>query len=111
MRVLSEEEMVARLDFMRPLHPPEEPKDGQWCIPFEYGGLAKGTRISIAKAREIAAELRAAVAEAEKRELRLAFDDERKRSESLGAQFSAQVEKTQDALMEVAILKKRLRKR
>jgi hypothetical protein len=80
MDVLTPEQMVARLDFMRPLKPEPEEPDSAWCIPFEYGGIAKGTKISISKAREIAAELRAAVAEAEKREFKRAFEQERDRA-------------------------------
>lgn len=85
MEILTESQMAARLDFRRPLQPePDPPRDGVWCIPFEFGPSEKGTRISIAKAKEIAAELRASVAEAEKRELLHAFKAEQKRVESYG---------------------------
>jgi len=77
-----------KLDFRRPLHPPTEKPESAWCIPFEYGANEKGTCISIPKAKQIAAELRAEVAEAEMRELRRAFEDERRRSQTFAEQAS-----------------------
>jgi hypothetical protein len=75
MEVLSAQEMASRLDFQRPLHETKEPeRESMWCIPFEWGANTKGTKISIAKAKEISSELRASVAEAEMRELRRYFD-------------------------------------
>ncbi len=111
MKVLTEEEMASRLDFVRSLHPSPDPPDSVWCIPFEFGGVAKGTRISIAKAREIAAELRASIAEAEMRLLRRAFDDERKRSAALADQYSAATAETFAARAEAAALKQKLRRK
>jgi hypothetical protein len=109
MEILSEEEMAAKLDFARPLHPKPEEPEIIWCIPFEWGKNAKGTRISIAKAKEIAAELRASVAEAEKRELRRAFDLEKKRGEELGNK-SANVERMLfDSQQEILILKRQIK--
>lgn len=111
MKIISAEEMATRLDFMSPIDPPEEKRLGIYCIPFEYGDARKGTKISIAKAKEIAAELRAAIAEAEKRELREAFEGERRRNEDLKRQFA----ETQKALFDrertIAELRRRPRRR
>jgi hypothetical protein len=56
-----------------------------WCIPFEWCGAPK-TFISITKAKQIAAEILAAVAEAEKRELRRHLDIEVDRCRTLTQQ-------------------------
>ena len=80
-----------------------------WCIPFEWGANVKGTKISIAKAKEIAAELRAAVAEAEKRELRLAFDREIERAKELSKQSADQGNKLFEAVRQVAELQHQIR--
>lgn len=109
MKILSEEELAAKLDFRSPLHPPQEETESVWCIPFEYGGNPKGTRISIAKAKEIAAELRASVAEAEFRQLRKAFEDEKQRGEQLERQCTKALGDKFDLERQVAILKKRRR--
>ena len=109
MEILSEEELGARIDFKRPLHPEPEKRPGLWCIPFEWGLNGKGTLITIAKAKEIAAELRASVAEAEKRELRHYFDEEKERTAEFGRQLSAERDKTFAAQSEVAILRHQLR--
>jgi hypothetical protein len=110
MEILSEGQMVARLEFMRPLKPvPDEPPS-QWCIPFEWGGLPKGTRISIAKAKEIAAELRASVAEAEKRELRRALDQEKACSDETSKSSAKYQLETHELRAEIVRLKRRLRK-
>lgn len=110
MTILTEEEMAARLDFRRPLHPTPEPKETIWCIPFEFGPGEKGTRISISKAKEIAAELRASVAEAEKRELYRAFKAEEERCVHLSQQFSKANDEKFAALSELVILKQKLRR-
>lgn len=107
MKIITEEELAMRLDFRRPLHPPPEETESAWCIPFEFGAYEKGTRISIPKAREIAATLLAAVAEAEKRELSRAFQAERARSENLSAQLSNAEVKTIELRAEIVELKRR----
>jgi hypothetical protein len=104
MEILSEGEMAARLDFARPLKPPPEEPPSLWCIPFEWGGLPKGTRISIAKAKEIAAELRASVAEAEKRELRRAFDQEKERADAADKRSADYQHETYQLKTEIAQL-------
>jgi hypothetical protein len=109
MEILSQEEMTSRVDFARPLHPtPEEPAS-MWCIPFEWGANSKGTRISIAKAKEIAAELRASIAEAEKRELRRAFDQEKKNGEERDNRYLEYSRKLFDCQQEVLILKRQIK--
>jgi 3-methyladenine DNA glycosylase/8-oxoguanine DNA glycosylase len=113
MEVLTEAELAAKLDFRRPLTPP--PPDHRlnaWPIPFEYGANAgTGTRISIAMAKTIAAELRAAVAEAEKREVLIAFEQEKARSAALCQQASKAQDETAAAHVEIATLKRALRRR
>lgn len=111
MKIIAEEELATRVDFRRPLHPPPDPPESPWCIPFEFGGCPKGTRISIAKAKEIAAELRASVAEAELRQVRKAYADEVERNIDLCAQYSAASDQRLAALQEVAELKQKLRSR
>ena len=111
MEVLSEAAMTARMDFMRPLHPKPEEPESLWCIPFDYGSATKGTRISVSKAKEIAAELRALVAEAEKRELRRALDRERDSAAEAHKQASAAREEAFNAQAEIAALKAKLRRR
>jgi hypothetical protein len=109
MEVRSEQEMAVSLDFRRPLHPEPEERESIWCIPFEWGANAKGTRISIAKAKEISSELRAAVAEAEQRELRRYFDREKARGDDLSKRLAEAQRDTFEAKGEIAILKQRLR--
>src|ERR1700687_3518176 len=109
MEILNEEELAAPVDFVRPLHPHAEEHESLWGIPFEWGASAKGTRISISKAKEIASELRAAVAEAETREMRRHFDRERERSDSLSKQLSEAHEETFVAKSAIAILKQQLK--
>ncbi len=111
MKIIGESEMAARLDFMRPLHPSPEPPGGVWCIPFEWGANEKGTRISIAKAKEIAAVLRASIAEAEMRQLRKAFEEEQARTAKLVSDYSEASDARYAALAEVATLKQKLRRR
>lgn len=108
MEILTEEEMAARVDFARPLKPTEE-RESLWCIPFEYGHGAQGTRISIAKAREIAADLRANVAEAEKRELRRAFKAEQDRCKAFEGQLRDYQTRVDELFAQVAELTRRLR--
>lgn len=108
MKILTPEEFTSRFEFVGPIHPAPEEKQGAWCIPFEYGSNVKGTRISIAKAKEIAAELRAAVAEAEKRLVLEAFQDEKARCEALREQLSKEHQKSFEERTKVAELKARL---
>ena len=109
MKILTEEELVSKLDFMRPLHPPVEETESAWCIPFEYGANGKGTRVSVSKARQIIAELRAEVAEAEKRELYRAFKQEEERSKSLAEQAAKAQEEKFEALGRVVKLTQQIR--
>ena len=111
MEILSKEELASRIDFRRPLHPEPEEPDNMWCIPFEWGSNVKGTYISIAKAKEIAAELRASVAEAEMRALRRYFDREKERGDSLCRQLSQAQLEALSAKAEIRDLKGRLRAR
>lgn len=109
MDILNSEELAAQLDFVSPLHPePEEPQ-GVYCIPFEWNGARKGTKISVAKAKEISAELRAQVAEAEKRIIRKAFDKEVERTTAYAKQLSEWQDKYYKQTTEVAVLHNRLR--
>jgi hypothetical protein len=109
MEILSQSELAARLDFMSPLKEPEEQRESQWCIPFEYGNQRKGTKISIAKAKEIAACLRADIAEAEKRELFRAFKAEEERCKRLLEQSAKAEHELNVARVEIATLNRRLR--
>lgn len=109
MEVLTGSEMAARLDFAKPLHEAPEQKESLWCIPFEYGDNAKGTKISIALAKTIAAELRAHVAEAEGRYVLRAFKQEQARVEEYGKQLSVAREEKHQALGEIGILKQQIR--
>ena len=109
MEVVSEEQLAEKLNFVRPLHPEPEKADSTWCIPFEYGANQKGTRISISLAKTISAELRAAVAEVEKRELRRALDEEKKRIDGQSKTYSELQSQLFDTQNEVAILKQKLR--
>jgi hypothetical protein len=113
MKILSESEMGARFDFMRPLARESAATEvvGIWCIPFEYGDNAKGTRISISKAREIAAELRAAIAEAEKRELYQAFKAEEARVRAIEEQYTRASDQVTRLTGEIADLRRRHRRR
>jgi hypothetical protein len=109
--VLTPEAMAERVNFARPLHQEKEvPTESMWCIPFEYGSNAKGTRISISKAREIQSNLRADIAEAEKRELRREYDREKERGDESRRASSAKDGRLFELQTEVAILKQQLRK-
>ncbi len=113
MEVLTEAEMAARLDFRRPLK--EEPyKQVQgpslWRIPFEWGGLPKGTLITVAKAKEIAAELRRLVAEAEVEDWRRAFEEEKDRCKTFEASLSKSHEETFQVKRERNVLAEELRR-
>jgi hypothetical protein len=113
MEIISPEQMAAKLDYVSPLKKEDPERESIWCIPFEYGGARKGTKISIALAKTISAELRADVAEAEKRELRRALDQERHRSEEMGRQASQARDEQFKAMGKVALLRQetaRLRK-
>ena len=114
MDILTHEQLVARLDFRRPLPhlpPAPEPADSAWPIPFEWGDNAKGTTISVAKAKEIAAELRREVAEYEKRMLRRALDDEKSHRNQEAAARQALRDQVSQLQGEVAELKRTLRRR
>lgn len=111
MKVLAESELATRLDFLRPLHPPKEEPEGTWRIPFEYGANEKGTKISVPKALQIIAELRAEVAEANLRDMRKYFDEEKARGDRLVSEYS---KASDDAMMlrgEIAALKKKINAR
>ncbi len=111
MKVRSEGEFEARFDFVRPIKPVAEERPGMWCIPFEYGDCPRGTRVSIAKAKEIAAALRADVAEAERLVLKVEFDKEKATVEDLKRrEATAQLEK-HAAIGELEALKRKLRAR
>jgi hypothetical protein len=109
MEILSAEEMAARLDYMSPLHPKEEPRDSLWCIPFEWGCAAKGTKITVAKAREIASELRALVAEHDMRELKRYFDKEQARVKELERRLVEEGDLKFALQQEILVLKGNLR--
>ena len=111
MEILSEEEMAARLQFRRPLHEKPDDTESLWCIPFEWGGNAKGTRISISKAKEISAELRASVAEAEYRQLLREFKKEQERTKEIGKTYTEMSDRWFKAMGEVGALKRRLARR
>lgn len=111
MQILTEDELAMKLDFRRPLHPPPEEKRSAWCIPFEYGANEKGTRISIPKAKQIAAELLQAVAEAEKAELFDAFQAEKKRAEEFGRQYTKAMDEKMGMEGQVMELTRQLRGR
>jgi len=108
---MTEAEFAMKVDFRRPLEPPPEKAESAWCIPFEYGENAKGTLISILKAKQIAAELRAEIAEAEKRGLFRAFKAEEQRVEEYQRQQGKMRDEMDSLLREVFDLKVKLRKR
>lgn len=110
MEILGEGEMAERLDFMRPLK--EEPeKRSMWCIPFEYGSNDKGTRISVSKAKTIAAELRAAVAEEEKAQLLVYFKREEETNKRILHEKSLLETELYAVKAKLAQLERRLRRR
>lgn len=109
MKVLTPDEFEAKFDFVRPINPAPEPSTSTWCIPFEYGDCPKGTKVSIAMAKQISAELRSAVAEAEKRELRVAFDEARASVEDLKAREAKAQLEAYAAVGELAALKRKIR--
>lgn len=118
MEILTESQLAERLDFARPLPLPDHatptrgmapPEDSIWRIPFEYGTNAKGTRISVGKARQIVAELRAAVAEDECREMRKHFDRERERADAALKQSAAHQLEAAELRGTVAHLERELR--
>ena len=112
MEILSEQELAGRLDYRRPLKPEPIPERlSLWCIPFEYGGNAKGTLISISKAKEISAALRADVAEAEQWELMQAFKKEKARADEMSGRIATLERQLSDARVETVALKRSLRKR
>jgi hypothetical protein len=111
MEILNPSQLASRLDYTRPLKEEPEKEDSVWCIPFEYGANGKGTRISIALAKTISAELRAAVAEAEKKELRRYFDREKERGDELSKRSAETEQALFDAKGTIAHLERRLRAR
>lgn len=110
MEILSEQEMAARLDYMKLLkqEPEVDKREPLYCIPFEYGDNPKGTKISKVLAKTIAAELLMHVAESDKREIFRAFKQEQERVESYGRQVQAANDEKYAALSEVAFLKRKL---
>ncbi len=110
MQILTPDEMASTLDFVRPMaKPPETPAGGSsWPIPFEYGPDSAGTRVSVAKARQIIAELAARIAEHERRELYLAFKREEKRCESIAADYSKAMEEKYEMARELAAVRGKL---
>jgi hypothetical protein len=109
--ILNAEQLSERVNFARPLKSEPEDTESLWNIPFEYGNCPKGTRISLSKAREIAATLRALIAEAETRQLRREYDSLKARAEESGRQYTAAAENYLAALGVIADLKRRLRTR
>lgn len=93
MEILKESELLERLDFVSPLNPEPEKPVSMWCIPFEYGSLPKGTRISKSLARTIIAELRAAVIADDNRILLRALKEEKERSNTFSQQAANAEEK------------------
>lgn len=108
MEIKTEQELAERLDFRAPLKPDPEERS-MWCVPFEYGGNVKGTRISIAMAKTISAQLRADVAEAEKAELLRYFKREEERAREAGRQTAKYQSELYEAKGQIAILERRLR--
>jgi hypothetical protein len=113
MDILSQQQMRDRLDFMRPLHKKEDesPARNDYPIPFEYGSNEKGTRISVSKAKVIAAELLKEIALVEKEEILRYFKREEetvKRVLHESAQYQSQ---THELKAQIAVLERRLRNR
>lgn len=111
MEILTPDEMAARLDYASPLKQAPEERESLWCIPFEYGSNPKGCRISVALAKTISAELRAAVAEYEKRELRRALDQEKERAREVSKRSAEKEMALFDLQGKVALLERKLRAR
>jgi hypothetical protein len=109
--VLTEEQLAGRIDYRRPMKDVPDERESLWCIPFPYGSNHRETKISIALAKTISAQLRADVAEAEQRELKRYFDRQTKRAEEMGRQCSDEQKKVFALQGEVADLKRRLRNR
>lgn len=109
MDILSEQELAAKVNFARPLKEPPEERESLWNIPFEPGNCPIGTRISVSKAREISAELRALVAEAEKRELLRYFKKERDRADQALRESAEWQQKFHEMEAEVVRLNRRKR--
>lgn len=84
---------------------PEHP----WPLLFEVGNYPKGTRISIARAKEIAANLRASIAEAEMAELQHAFEREKERSATMAKIHAEAEEEVSRAHQQIATLQRRLK--
>jgi len=110
MEILTPGEMAAKFDFVSPMKEEPEERVDMWPISFEYGGLKKGTRISISKAKEISAELRAAVAEAEKKEIKRAFDQERKSLEEANKRSAQHQQDFYDQLRRTNLAEQSLRR-
>jgi len=103
--------MGERIGFVRPLKPTPHEVESLWCIPFEYAGNHKGTRISVSKAKEIAADLRAAIAEAEQRDMLRYFERERKHNVELRKQLAESHEREQTQSRTIQDLQRAMRAR
>lgn len=114
MEILTEEEMAMRIDFRSPLQKEDPdaipPRQSVYSIPFEYGNANKGTMVSVAKARQIVAELRAELAEWDKREIFRAFKQEQARSKEFADQVSKATRDLYDAKATIAHLERALRR-
>lgn len=114
MEILSQDDMDARIGSARPLNKAAADADANgeslWCIPFPEGGHPE-TRISIMRAKIIAAELTIRVLEAEKRQLLRGFKKEQERGKESGRQYTEMSNRWMEAQNEVMKLRKRRRKR
>lgn len=116
MEIITPEEMQEKLGgtnaSMRPLKPePRSSVGDMWPIPFEYHGVAKGTRISVSSAKVIAGELLLAVIAVEMEQLRSVLDDERARSANLTKRVVDAEAQRDVAFQEAAQLRRKLKKR
>ena len=104
---MSEEEMQAKFDVQKA--PPKSDGMGAWCIPFEWGVFGKDTRITVAKAKYIAATLLASVAEAEKEEVLKAFRQERDRVKAYEGHLAERGRELQSVQQERNVLAEQVR--
>jgi hypothetical protein len=109
MEILSELQLSERVNYKRPMQEEPEKPDDAWPIPFEYGANIRGTRISIGLAKTISAELRAEVAEAEKRQLYHHFKYEERRANDNSKRYADEQLKVYELQGEVTRLKRKLR--
>lgn len=114
MEILTEEEMAMRIDYRAPLQKEDPnaipPKQSVYAIPFEYGENRKGTVISVALAKQIAAELRAEIAEWDKQEIFRAFKEEQARSSRIADLSAAKETELFEARSHIVRLESELRK-